>query len=324
MAVTLALVALLAELVLGYPERLFRRIGHPVTWIGRLIAALEARWNRADDDPRRRRRLGHLLVVILLALAAAIGMAAALIPWPEAIGLLCLGVVASTLLAQRSLHSHVLAVAEALEGEGIDAARRSVSRIVGRDVSTLDESAIARAAIESLAENFSDGIVAPVGWLAVAGLGGALAYKAINTADSMIGHRSERYRDFGRAAARLDDLLNLAPSRLSAGLLIAAAALMPGARAMEAARVVARDARQHRSPNAGWPEAAMAGALAIRLSGPRLYEGILSGDPPINGEGRAILSAQDIRRALTLFRVADGLLIGLVALLAVMIRTAGA
>jgi len=208
---------------------------------------------------------------------------------------------ASSLIAQRSLHEHVLAVAEALESEGLSAGRRAVAMIVGRNPETLDEAGVCRAAIESLAENFSDGIVAPVFWLAVAGLPGAAAYKAVNTADSMIGHRTPRHAAFGWAAARLDDLVNLPASRLSALLLVAAAALMRGADAKAAVASVCRDAHRHRSPNAGWPEAAMAGALGLRLAGPRVY-GTTRVDDAFMGNGRAEATAADIRRALALFR----------------------
>ena len=199
--------------------------------------------------------------------------------------------LASTLLAQRSLDAHVLAVAKGLETEGLSGGRMAVAHIVGRETQGLDEAAICRAAIESLAENFSDGVVAPLFWMVVAGLPGALAYKAVNTADSMIGHRTERYEDFGWASARFDDLVNLPASRLSALWLVLAAiplGLSPGA----ALRTIRRDASHHRSPNAGWPEAAMAGALGIRLSGPRVYDGVpvrraLGGrrSQPADGEG---------------------------------------
>jgi len=200
-----------------------------------------------------------------------------------------------------------------LEQGGIAAGRAAVAKIVGRDPQTLDAAGVARAAIESLAENFSDAVVAPVFWMAISGLPGAALYKAINTADSMIGHRTPRYEAFGWAAARLDDLVNLPASRLSALLLVAAAALNKNAAA--AWRAVRRDASRHRSPNAGYPEAAMAGALGLSLAGPRVYGGVTIDDATM-GDGRRDATAADIRRALTLYRYADAILIALVAAIA--------
>jgi adenosylcobinamide-phosphate synthase len=227
------------------------------------------------------------------------------------VGTVGCGVLMSSLLAQRGLDDHVLEVAEALE-RGVVAGREAVAKIVGRDTGRLDEAAIARAAIESLAENFSDAVVAPAFWLALAGPPGGIAYKAINTADSMVGHRSERYRAFGWAAARTDDLVNLPASRLSALWLVLAAALLPGASAWGAAAAVWRDARRHRSPNAGWPEAAMAGALGFRLAGPRTYDGVAVEDHWM-GVGRADATVADIRSALRLYRTAAALQAGVLA-----------
>src|SRR5690606_25471190 len=224
-------------------------------------------------------------------------------------------VLASSLLAQRSLASHVKAVAVALEDGGLPAGRQAVSQIVGRDPDQLDEAGVSRAAIESLAENFSDGIVAPAFWLGVGGLSAGLAYKAVNTADSMIGHRTARHEAFGWAAARFDDLVNLPASRLTALLLVGAAALMPDASPKGAWRAIRRDASKHRSPNAGWPEAAMAGALGLKLAGPRVYGGKVIDDHWM-GSGRAHATVADIRRALTLYRAACALQAGLVALFA--------
>jgi adenosylcobinamide-phosphate synthase len=223
-------------------------------------------------------------------------------------------VIASTLIAQRSLHRHVADVAGALENGGIAAGRDTVAKIVGRDTAALDTAGVARAAIESLAENFSDAVVAPAVWLAIAGLPGAALYKAINTADSMIGHRTRRYADFGWAAARLDDLVNLPAARLSALLIIAAAGFTKGASPAGAWRAVRRDAHRHRSPNAGYPEAAMAGALGLMLAGPRVYDGIPV-DDAMMGDGRRAADAADIRAALRLYRHADAILIALIAVL---------
>jgi adenosylcobinamide-phosphate synthase len=223
-------------------------------------------------------------------------------------GVLMTGVLASTLLAQRSLYRHVAAVAVALEQGDVAAGRAAVAHIVGRDTNSLDGAGVARAAIESLAENFSDAVVAPIVWMVIGGLPGAALYKAINTADSMIGHRTPRHEAYGWAAARLDDLVNLPASRLSAGLLIAAAAMSKKADAEAAAEAVRRDAPHHRSPNAGYPEAAMAAALGLALAGPRSYGGVEVNDAMM-GDGRREARASDIRRALALYRIADAILI---------------
>jgi adenosylcobinamide-phosphate synthase len=318
MAVTLALLALLIELIVDYPDRLLRAIGHPVTWMGRLIAALDRALNHESMSDAKRRVAGALALVVIIGLPAIIGyLAECAIPLLP-LGIVLAAVLASTLIAQRSLREHVARVAAALEHDGLAAGREAVSHIVGRDPDTLDEAGVARAAIESLAENFSDGVVAPAFWLAVAGLAGGAAYKAINTADSMIGHRTPRHRAFGWAAARLDDLVNLPASRLTALLIVAAAAVSPDASAGNAWRSVRRDAPQHRSPNAGYPEAAMAGALGLALAGPRVYGGVKVEDA-IMGDGRRAATAADIRAALRLYRRADAMLIALVALVALLV-----
>lgn len=306
---------MLIERIAGYPDPLFRAIGHPVTWIGALIAWLDRRFNRETDTASRRRAMGLGALFILLVLSGGIGLALQCTLGPSWIGLLGCGLLASSLLAQRSLDQHVAAVATALETGGVEAGRRAVSQIVGRDPDRLDETAICRAAIESLAENFSDGVVAPAFWLGIGGLGGGAAYKTVNTADSMIGHKNARHLQFGWAAARFDDLVNLPASRLSALLLVAAAWIVKGADASAAWRTVLRDAGKHRSPNAGWPEAAMAGALGLSLAGPRAYGGVMVDDATM-GDGRREATAIDIRRALTLYRAADALLIALAGVLA--------
>jgi adenosylcobinamide-phosphate synthase len=322
MAVTSALLALVIEAALGYPPLLLRAIGHPVTWIGAIIDALERRFNRPAASPGMRRTAG------LVALAAVVGMAGAVAFVMESIllrlpfGTFGVALLASTLIAQRSLHDHVARVAGALEHNGLAGGRAAVAHIVGRDPGALDEAGVARAAIESLAENFSDGVVAPALWLALGGLAGGVAYKAINTADSMVGHRTERFAAFGWAAARLDDLVNLPASRLSAVLLIAAAAITPGASPAESMRAVRRDARRPRSPNAGYPEAAMAGALGLALAGPRVYAGARI-DDAVMGDGRRDATAADIRAALALYRRADALLIALTAVLALVLSATG-
>ncbi len=307
-----ALIAVVLEAIVGYPDALYRAIGHPVTWIGRLVGWCDRTWNSEHDDFGRRRLWGVATVILLLVVSVGVGRM--LTDWLGAI--LC-GVLGSTLLAQRSLHQHVAAVANALETEGIEAARVSVSQIVGRDTASLDEASVSRAAIESLAENFSDGVVAPLFWLWLAGLPGGIAYKAINTADSMIGHKSDRHLAFGWAAARLDDLVNLPASRLSALWIAIAASLVPDASPQHAWEAVRRDAGKHESPNAGWPEAAMAGALGLRLAGPRLYDGEMVDDHWM-GDGRAGLTAADIRAALRLYRAACGVQMAVLAFLFVL------
>jgi adenosylcobinamide-phosphate synthase len=306
------------ELCAGYPQALWRTIGHPATWIGRPIAALDRLLNRDTADTYWRRGAGIVAILLLLGIVGTIAFIVEheLLRFP--FGLIAVAVVASTLIAQRSLHRHVADVADALERHGLTAGRVAVAKIVGRDPQTLDAAGVARAAIESLAENFSDAVVAPVFWMAIAGLPGAAVYKAINTADSMIGHRTPRHEAFGWAAARLDDLVNLPASRLSALLLVAAAALNKTASAAAAWRAVVRDASRHRSPNAGYPEAAMAGALGLSLAGPRVYGGVPIDDATM-GDGRRDATAADIRRALTLYRYADAIMIALVAAVAVLV-----
>jgi adenosylcobinamide-phosphate synthase len=318
MSVALAVIAMLIELCLGYPERLLGAIGHPVTWIGHLIGALDRSLNRETIGRKERRAAGVVAVLILLGVVAAIAFSVqhALLRLP--FGILAVGLLASTLVAQRSLHRHVADVAGALEKDNVAFGRDAVSHIVGRDTAGLDAAGIARAAIESLAENFSDAIVAPVIWMVIGGLPGAALYKAINTADSMIGHRTPRHTAFGWAAARLDDLVNLPASRLSALLLVVAASLSNGASAAAAWRAVRRDAGHHRSPNAGYPEAAMAGALGLSLAGPRAYAGVPVKDAMM-GDGRRDANAADIRRALALYRTADAILIALLAVAAVLL-----
>jgi adenosylcobinamide-phosphate synthase len=322
MAVTLALLALLIEAAVGYPEWVLRAIGHPVIWIGRLIGLLELALNRDELPYAARRNAGIAAVVLLVVASGVTGFVLEkyllLLPY----GFLFAALAAGTLLAQRSLHVHVAAVAAALEQGGVAAGREAVSHIVGRDPASLDEAGVARAAIESLAENFSDGVVAPAFWLSIGGLAAAAAYKSINTADSMIGHRTPRQEAFGWAAARLDDLVNLPASRLSALLIVAAAALTPGASAKNAWRALRRDAPRHRSPNAGYPEAAMAGALGLSLAGPRVYAGAIVQDA-FMGDGRREANAADIRAALALYRRADAVLIVLLALLALILSVRG-
>ena len=302
-ALFIAAAALLFEALFGYPQALYRAIGHPVTWIGALITLLDKTLNRPQWSFVMRRASGVLALLLLLGLTGGLTLFAEhyLIQTQEGVVLAIL--LAATLPAQRSLNDHVLAVANALDNGGIAAGRTSVGMIVGRNTAVLDEAGISRAAIESLAENFSDGVVAPIFWTAMFSLTGGVLYKAANTADSMIGHKSEKYHAFGWAAARFDDLVNLPASRISAVLIILAAALIPGCSAWNAIKAVRRDAPHHRSPNAGWPEAAMAGALGLKIAGPRLY-GTEMVEDAYMGDGRREANTKDIRRALRVYRVA--------------------
>ncbi len=300
--------ALVIEGSLGYPEALHHAIAHPVVWIGALIDLLDSAANREALPARARRIAGAaaLAAVLIAALAVSELLQFALfrlLPWP--LGMVVVAVLASSLIAQQSLYEHVAMVGEALERAGLDAGRGAVSHIVGRNPAHLDTAGVARAAIESLAENFSDAVVAPAFWCVMFGLPGIALYKAVNTANSMLGHRTPQHEWFGWAAARLDDLMNLPASRLSAFWLILAAWLhhLP----VEAAlRAVRRDAAKHRSPNAGWPEATMAGALGLRLAGPRVYGAMIVEDAWM-GDGREAATSADIAVALALYRTACAL-----------------
>ncbi|MDH3579797.1 MAG: adenosylcobinamide-phosphate synthase CbiB [Hyphomicrobiales bacterium] len=306
----IALVALLLERLYGYPDWIAARIGHPVMWMGALIQWLDESWNDAAASEPARRFRGALLLAVLMACVVLVTVPAAIIlralPWGWALE----AALASSLLSQKALDDAVRAVARGLDGS-LEEAREAVRHIVGRDPEKLDQSGVARGAIESLAENMSDGAVAPLLWLLVAGLPGAALYKAINTADSMIGYKSYKHRAFGWASARVDDLVNLPASRFTAMLLVAGSGLTSLKAGAAAARTLWRDARAHLSPNAGWPEAAMAGALGIRLGGPRRY-GARRVDLPWMGDGRETLGTADIDAALGLYGRGLNLLTGLV------------
>lgn len=316
--VLILLVAFGIEAVLAYPAPLFRAIGHPVSWLGALIKALDSVANRPEYSEMMRRMAGVATLLLLLGVSVGAGVAleiiVAQIPY---LGFVVAIAVVATLIASGNLDQHVRAVVSALRSEGLAGGRGSIAMIVGRDPDALDEAAICRAAIESLAENASDGVTAPAMWYLVGGLPGMIAYKAINTADSMIGHLSEQYRAFGWAAARLDDLVNLPASRLTGLMFIASAAIVPGASATSAWRAFRRDARLHRSPNAGWPEAAMAGALGLRIAGPRTYHGVLVDDHWM-GDGRAEATPADIERALMIYRVAFGGTLAIIVMIALL------
>jgi adenosylcobinamide-phosphate synthase len=304
--------ALLIERFAGYPDMLARRLGHPVQWMGSLIAWLDARLNPQDRPGGR--LAGITALLLLLLLSGGLAIVATVLLRKLTLGWVAEAIIATPFLAQKSLYDHVQAVADGLE-RSLDAGRSAVARIVGRDPQALDRSGVARAALESLAENTSDGIVAPAFWLAALGLPGIVLYKAINTADSMIGHKSPRHLAFGWAAARLDDLVNLPCSRLS-GVVFALAAAVSGIDGTRRAfAAMARDAHRHVSPNAGWPEAALAGALDVRLGGPRSYGG-RTVDLAQMGDGKSELDASDIRAALKLYGRALWLLTAICLLLA--------
>jgi adenosylcobinamide-phosphate synthase len=296
----------------GWPAALYARIGHPVTWLGRLIEELDRRWNSDDGRPLVRRAAGMAAALATIGVAGAFGLLL-----QTAIGSawwqpLAIAILAWPFVALRSLHEHVDAVARQLQAGDVAAARQAVSMIVGRDASRLDEAGVARAAIESLAENTSDGVVAPVFWGVLFGLPGIAGYKAINTLDSMIGHRDARHEAFGWAAARIDDIASFVPARLT-GLLFAVAST----RLRAAIACMARDARHHRSVNAGWPEASVAGALSVRLCGPRSYHGVLAKEPWLNERARDP-GAADVALALKLYVCAMFVFAGLLAALALL------
>lgn len=316
-ALAILVAALALDALVGDPDAVWRRLPHPVVLMGGLIARLDRGLNRDRDRPLARRLRGVLAVILLVAAAAGLGLALETLARRLPGGEWGLALLASTLIAQRSLYEHVARVRDAFRKGGLAAARRAVAMIVGRDPESLDEAGVCRAAIESCAENVSDGVVAPAFWFALAGLPGLAAYKAVNTADSMIGHRTPRYEAFGWAAARLDDLLNWVPARLS-GLLLALAAPIAGGRVGAAVAVMARDAPLHRSPNAGWPEAAMAGALEVALAGPRRYGARVVDDPFLNPAARREAGPADLARALRVMAAACLLHAALYAALALL------
>ncbi|WP_243455521.1 adenosylcobinamide-phosphate synthase CbiB [Sphingosinicella sp. BN140058] len=295
MAEPVALAALAVEAAVGWPAPLYRTVGHPVGLFARILAAGERRFNAADTGFATRRLAGALTLLLVVAVATGIAVA---LEWLARLWLghgawMAVALLAVPGLAQRSLDDHVRAVFHPLAAGDLEGARRAVAMIVGRDTAALDEAGVTRAAIESLAESFCDGIVAPAFWLLIGGLPGLWAYKAINTADSLIGHKEERWRAFGWAAARTDDVANLAPARLSALLLCLAGR---GGWA-----TMLRDHRLHASPNAGWPEAAMAGVLRLRLAGPVAYDRVVH-DKAWIGSGTEAATARDIGRALRVYR----------------------
>jgi adenosylcobinamide-phosphate synthase len=302
--------ALLIERLVGYPGMLARAIGDPAQWIGAFIGWLDARLNPQDKPGGRGAGTVALFVLLLVTGCIAILIALALRKLPY--GWIAEALIATPFLAQRSLYDHVKPVADGLD-RSLAEGRSAVSRIVGRDPEQLDRSGVARAALESLGENASDAVVAPAFWLAVLGLPGIAVYKAINTADSMLGHKSPRYLAFGWASARLDDLVNLPCSRLTAVIIALAALFSRRTSARAAFAAMRRDAHRHVSPNAGWPESALAGALGVELGGPRAYGG-RKVELATMGDGKSELDASDIRDGLSLYGRALVLLIALAVL----------
>ncbi|PQV55759.1 adenosylcobinamide-phosphate synthase [Defluviimonas denitrificans] len=296
------LIGLGIDALIGWPNALYAAIRHPVVWIGQVIGWLDSWLNLTETDAAQRRIAGLVAALAVIALSAEL---AAILVWalPKGWGgWIAAGALAWPFIAFRSLSDHVRAVARPLVAGDLPRARGAVAMIVGRDPNQLDEHGVARAALESLAENASDGVVAPIFWGAIFGLPGIVGYKAINTLDSMIGHRTPRHEAFGWAAAKIDDVANLIPARLT-GLLFAAVS----GNARHAVAIMRRDAGLHRSPNAGWPEAAMAAGLGVRLSGPRVYHDRVADEPWVNGEAPDP-AAGDIDRGLALYRRAVALL----------------
>lgn len=310
----LLFMALALDAVTGEMAWLFRWLPHPVVVIGRTIAALDKRLNKPALPETDRKTRGVVLVGLLAVAAVAVGGAIAFVARAIPHAWLLEVFFAALLVAQRGLFDHVDDVARALDHNGLEAGRFAVSRIVGRDPQSLDEHGIARAAIESLAENFSDAVVAPVFWYVLLGLPGLLLYKTVNTLDSMVGYRNDKYRAFGWASARLDDWMNLIPARLSGLILALAAVFTTKGRPIRALRTMMTDARFHQSPNSGWPEAAMAGALDLALGGPRKYPGLVV-DQKWIGSGRAKITVPDMDRALHLFSTACLINAGVVILI---------
>jgi adenosylcobinamide-phosphate synthase len=301
--VWVVLAAILLDAVLGDPDSIWRRLPHPVVLIGWAIRELDKRFNRKQWSFVRRRAFGIAAIGLLTSMAGAAGCAIQTAAGRSIAGDVVVAVAASIFLAQRSLHDHVWNVQTALEGDGVEAGRHAVAKIVGRDTASLDVSAVSRAAIESCAESLCDGVIAPVFWLSLFGLPGLLVYKTVNTADSMIGHLTTRHAAFGWAAAKADDVLNFVPARLTA-LLIAAAAPTVGGSFVATLITAWRDASISSSPNAGWSESAMAGALGLALGGPRSYSGSSLDEPFFNPGGCTNAGAADVGRSLTILLVA--------------------
>ena len=295
----LLLVALLLDGYLGEAKSPLRLFRHPVEMIGALIDWFDLKLNRENRTAIDRAFRGALVVIIVAGLTGTVGWGSSWLTQHHDFGWILELFILTAMLAGRGLYDSVRAVGIGLE-ESLEKGRQAVSHIVGRAPKHLDEHGVTRAAIESCAENFSDGLVAPVFWYVLFGLPGLMVYKAVNTMDSMIGHMTPKYRAFGMTAARLDDVLNLIPARLSGLFLVLAATLTPGAHPFKALKIMLRDSGKHRSMNAGWPEGAAAGALDIALAGPRRYQESITDDPWL-GDGTARAGIKDIRRMLYLY-----------------------
>jgi adenosylcobinamide-phosphate synthase len=298
----LLLLALIVEAYVGEAKFIFKTVRHPIRIIGDIIGFFDAKLNREDRAEVDRAFRGAFVVAVVIILAISVGWSVAWLSLNHPLGWIIefLGLV--SLLSARNLYDHVRAVAKGLR-KSVNEGRSAVAHIVGRDPDNLDGPGVARAAIESLAENFGDGLIAPVFWYTLFGFPGILVYKAVNTLDSMIGHHSPRYRAFGMTAARLDDVLNLIPARLAGLFIVFASAFVPTAKPAQALKIMLRDSRLHRSPNAGWPEGAMAGALSLSLAGPRYYTNQTLNEPWIGG-GKTNVTPKDISRALYLYSIA--------------------
>jgi adenosylcobinamide-phosphate synthase len=309
----LLVAGLVIDALFGDMPAIFRYVPHPIVLAGRTIAFFDRKLNRETRSEASRRERGIVTAVLLVGGAALLGLIFERVCRGSLVGAALEAFIIAALVAQRSLYEHVAAVAARLTNGGLDGGREAVRHIVGRDPMSLDVHGVARAALESLAENFSDGVVAPVFWYLLLGLPGLFAYKMTNTLDSMIGHRTPHYHAFGWAAARLDDVLNTVPAPLSGVLFIIAAVFAKSCRPGHALAIMLRDGRKHHSPNAGWPESAMAGALGLALAGPRRYPEGLVVDPWL-GDGSAQAGVADIWRGLQLYRLAcsiqGGLLLG--------------
>lgn len=293
---SMMLVALVIDSIFGWPQGLYARIGHPVSWIGQLVSRLDLLLNRNSCSESFRRMAGCMCLLSILSMVLVPAVLIQISMSETVSGVLLGAVLSWPMIAARSLYQHVDTVRDALSLDSLEHARESVAHIVGRDTSVLDESGVCRAALESLAENTSDGIMAPIFWGMIFGLPGLFAYKTVNTLDSMIGHRSRQYAAFGWASAVLDDAMNYFPARLT-GLLMAVVSPEPRA----ALHCMMNDARGHRSPNAGWPESSLAGALGIRLSGPRKYGNLVDKQPWLN-KSAPDPDAKTIGFALTLYK----------------------
>jgi adenosylcobinamide-phosphate synthase len=295
--------AIVLDMSVGDPDWIWRKLPHPVVFFGKIISTLDRHLNRIRDNRRMRKRFGILALIIMLALVLIIGVVlSSVFRQFGVIGFVIEVIIVAMLIAQKSMSDHIKNIIAPLSSGDIKGARYAVSMIVGRQTSEMNASDVTRSSIESLAENFSDGVVAPIFWYALLGLPGILMYKMLNTADSMIGHKTVEYEDFGWASAKLDDLANWLPARLSSLLIAVSALILIGPKSFKnVIWTVLNNSSLHRSPNAGWPETAMAGALGIVLSGPRIYGQQTSPELYLNPTGRLDLTHLDLEKAINVF-----------------------